>query len=207
MSQLVDLDKVERRAWRDTFQDGLVEILVGLFLVLYAGVWSTPLMTVLIFLTLFFGPKVAEKLKKRYTYPRIGYVQLPSEEGSQMARGMALYITIVISVVVALIFIFGDIDGPYQWTRWVPFGGSLLFCGGFIYLASKTGAIRYYVFIALSVGFGLLAVLLYPESYKAGMTFYLLALGSVLILWGGILFTQFLRRYPLSGEEEVYVAD
>jgi len=106
-------------------------------------------------------------------------------------------------VAMALAFaIFGDIGDWRLWSRWSPALTGVLLSGGMIYAAGKSGAARYYAFMALAVGLGVVFSILFQESYT-GLTLYLLTLGGAFILCGGVTFIRFLRRCPLPAEEAV----
>ena len=90
MSINLDLKEIERKANYAAFQDGLTEILMGLFLFFYAGTLATntlPIGFVFILLAVFFGKPLTEGIKKRYIYPRTGYVKLP-EDPNTTGKGM-----------------------------------------------------------------------------------------------------------------------
>jgi hypothetical protein len=150
---------------------------------------------------------VLEAIRKRVTYPRIGYVELVQEEPKELLRGIAVYSVIVILVAALAFTIFGAWEGTAApWLKWSPALVGTLISGGFIYSASKSGAARYYVFVVLSVGLGFAFSILFSEPYT-GLTFYLLTMGALFILCGAVTFLRFLRKYPLLAEEAADVTD
>jgi len=200
MSQNMDVKQVEQRVWRALQQDGLMEVAIGILLAATAlQIRVTGLIALWVVVLVSLVPCV-EAIRKRVTYPRIGYVELVQEEPKKTLRGIGVY-TIVVFAGLALAFaIFGDIGDWRLWSRWSPALTGVLLSGGMIYAAGKSGAARYYVFVVLAVGLGIAFSILFPESYT-GLTLYLLTLGGAFILCGGVTFIRFLRRCPLPTEE------
>jgi hypothetical protein len=102
MSIKLDLKEIERRANYAAYQDGLMEIFMGLFLVIFGGALMTnvKLGVPFIVLVIFFGWPLIERIKKRYIYPRSGYVKLPPNPDTT-GRGIA------IATVVMVVFLLG----------------------------------------------------------------------------------------------------
>jgi hypothetical protein len=140
-----------------------------------------------------------EAIRKRLTYPRIGYVELVQEE-PKTVRGIGVYAIVVIAAMALAFAILGDIGDWRLWSRWSPTLVGVLLSGGMIYAASKSGAARYTVFLVLAVGLGVAFSILVPEPYT-GLTLYLLTLGGVFILCGAIIFLCFLHKNPLPAED------
>jgi hypothetical protein len=200
MSRDLDPKEIEQKVWRASQQDGLMEVMIGVLLAAGAGqVHGTGLFVPWILALVFMTP-VLEAIRKRLTYPRIGYVALVQEEPKNTLRGIALYTIIVIAAMALAFVILSDIGDLTLWQRWSPTLTGVLLSGGMIYAASKSGATRYHVFMVLSVGLGVAFSILFSESYT-GLTLYLLTLGGVFILCGAVTFLRFLRRYPLPVEE------
>jgi len=202
MSQNLDVRKVEQRVWRASQQDGLMEVAIGILLAATAlQIRVTGLTAIWIVVLVSLAPGL-EAIRKRVTYPRIGYVELAQEEPKKTVRGIGVY-TLGVFAGLALAFaIFGDIGDWRLWSRWSPTLSGVLLSGGMIYAAGKSGAARYYAFMVLAVGLGIAFSILVPEPYT-NLTLYLLMLGGVFILCGAITFLRFLHKNPLPAEEAV----
>jgi len=200
MSQNLDVKKVEQRVWRASQQDGLMEIAIGILLVATAlQIRENGLIVLWILVAVSMAPGL-EAIRKRLTYPRIGYVALVQEEPKKTLRGIAVYAIVVIAAMALAFAILGDIGDLTLWQRWSPTLGGVLISGGMIYAASKSGAARYHVFMVLAVRLGIAFSILFPEGYT-GLTLYLLTLGGVFILYGAITFLCFLHKNPRRAEE------
>lgn len=205
MFQPVNLKKVERSARRAFQQDGLTEALLGIFLAATAGWIHDDGLFIPWLLLIFFLTPVLEGIRRRFTYPRIGYAKLIEERPSSILRGIALYTIFVLAATAITLSFFGDLsDGSLWglWRKWAPTLAGVLLAGGFIYLASLSGAKRYHVMALSAVGLGIAFSLAFPQTYT-GVKIYLLTVGGVLFLYGVTTFVIFLRR--CSGpQREVY---
>ena len=206
MSQNLDVKKVEQRVWRASQQDGLMEVAIGILLAATAlQIRTKGLIALWIVVLVSLAPGL-EAIRKRVTYPRIGYVELVQEEPKKTVRGIGVY-TLGVFVAMALAFaIFGDIGDWRLWSRWSPTLSGVLLSGGMIYAAGKSGAARYYAFMVLAVGLGIAFSILFSEPYT-NLTLYLLTLGGVFILCGAITFLRFLHKNPLPAEDAADGAD
>ncbi|MBN1641720.1 MAG: hypothetical protein JXA09_10835 [Anaerolineae bacterium] len=199
MSDPLNLKHIERRVWRDVQQDGMIELMLGLLFLLASSYLYRQLLVLPFLLFLFFAPRAIEAVRARYTYPRIGYVALVSETPGVTFRGIAIYALIVVAAMALVLLIAGRVADIDTWTQWVPALVGVLFSGGFLYAAGKSGAARYYLFIVLAVGLGVVFSLFFAGSYIERMQRYLLVLGGVFTIWGAIMFLLFLR-YPVREE-------
>lgn len=203
MSVKIDLKEIERRANYSAYQDGLTEILMGLFLFFYGGTLATsalPLGMVLIVCTVFFAKPLIERIKKRYIYPRTGYVKLPEDPHT---TGKGIGISAVIMVVALLgamgisMAVLGQEPGLDFFLTYIvpPASGFMLAIGPF-WLGQTYGLTRGYVLAAIFVLGGIaIPVFGVASGYEAvGLlcTFVgLLALGM-----GTFMFVRFIRKYP-----------
>lgn len=195
-------NEIERRVFRDAQQDGLGELLIGIGMILVAGIVLTPtFLKVLFYIPILLFSRIGEALRRRFTYPRIGYVKFQPENSKKVVGGIFLLIFVLLAIMALVFTLFGDVRDFDLWLRWFPaFCGTIL-VGLFLDMAGKTGSRRYYVFAPLSVLIGFSFSLIHFETATTGMAMYFLSMGTVLILTGGILFLWFLHKYPFSAEE------
>lgn len=204
MSEEIDLDEIERNAYRETVKDGFTEIFLGVLLLYTSLTWLRPGVTsAFIPLFIIFGPRVLEALKQRYTYPRIGYVKIKVEDGVKIAKGIFSYMLVVI---VLLVVVVGAVywgswnsDLVYRWTP--TFMGAMLL-GGMLYTQGRSGEDKYYVYGFLSLLIGIAFSLYDFEPVKIGFMAYLQLTGWASFLIGLVTFMQFRGRYPLQKPED-----
>ena len=196
-----DLEEMEQKTYKEFMQDGFTEIFVGIFLVGMGSLFAVErtIVFIMLFAVIFF-PRIMERLKRRYTYPRIGYAKLHVDPPKKTARGIFSYILVVIvAMAVALFIIFGDISVDL-WYRWSPTLMGAMMTGAFIYLAGKTGDSRYYGIAVFGLAAGVVLSTYGFDSMWTGHTVYLLFMGFLFIGLGMVQFAYFLSKYPLQEE-------
>jgi hypothetical protein len=194
------IDDVVKQTYRYYYEDGLVEMAVGLLfiatgLVLFAwqGIGSSPLVTLLLVAGLpaviiaggFVVRRLVRDVKQRVTYPRTGYVGFRRNE---LSKSRWLFPAAVLALVVASFFL------PEIFGRMQAFVGALL-AVVLAFLGYRLGLRRFY-----ALGMGALfigvasAVLLADEVLGTALTFA--GTGLLLFLSGGLVFLSYLRRHP-----------
>ncbi len=204
-----ELRDIERRTRRYFYEDGFVEIAVGiLFLILggyfFAGVWLPETSRVrswldssliLVFLAgVFLVRRLVRFLKARVTYPRTGYVAYKKPEDAPRRRVVAA----VSGGVIAAAFSALLAVAPSA-RAWLPALNGLLFAVTGYLLARRTEVTRFYVLAAASALIGL-AVVLGGYQDTQGLSLYYAVLGGAVILSGLVALRLYLRRTRLDGE-------
>jgi len=208
MSSEIELKRLEQRAFRDANQDGLMEILMGAVFSVASLAWLSPAPAWMPGLFVIFGPLALEALRKRFTYPRIGYVRLRQEPPKRpllgvrsVPLGMAVYVLIVLGAWVLLLAAAGDVRDASLWRKWCPTLLALMLTGGFIYLADKSGRIWVYGWIVFSIALGVACSLLNFQRSYAAVSAYCLVMAVVFLPCGLVKFVRFLRNHPIRVEE------
>ena len=86
MSESLNLDHLERQAWRRDASDGLMEFLAGILFFFVARAMVDPHLAWVPALLLFPMRWANRFFKERFTWPRIGYVKLKSEDSKEAKR-------------------------------------------------------------------------------------------------------------------------
>ena len=201
----VNLKEVEKRTYMTYHQDGLIDIFIGVYVLLFAiGILVN---NILDMSTWFVIPAIFPALmvpiwisiKKRVTIPRIGYVKFKAGGANRMT---ALFLGLMVAGL-GMFFVFG-FSSTQSWVltlREVILSNSMVFVGigGFI-VASIFG---YTIGLKRLYAYGLLALVLFTTVHFIAFPFeyILLTLGLVIIVWGSILLMQFTRKYPITNGE------
>ncbi len=216
MSDNADILELEQETYRYSMQDGLAEIFAGLGFIIIAwmiesrdirsyGFFSSPVIFILLIV---FRTPILEKLRRKVTYPRIGYVQVHQDEPSPPVVIMLFFVlTMVVVVPLALVVILSDISFYDTLWKYMPVSlGMVMIPAGFA-LVEKTGDRRYFAFGLLGVTTGLIFALLEFEPPRAGTVLYILGWGVVIILVGLTTFIRFIRKYPIIDPDEVEASE
>ena len=195
----IDAKTIARKAWRDSLQDGLVELGAGIGMLFLSILIQSRTMG-FVFMLAIFGPLLMKRLKERYTYPRIGYVTFP-EKSQKQGPIMVLLLGAAVVVIALVIILVGKAGEPHAWYRWTTFLPAILFQGAFLPMAVKSGIKRYYVISVLTLLLGVGAALLELPGNMGNLWVYLMTMGAILTVWGTILLITFLRKYPVRVEE------
>ncbi|NPA26498.1 MAG: DUF4395 family protein [Chloroflexi bacterium] len=184
-----------RHAW---VEDGLTDMAVGMYLVLYGalfqlsqqdGWWAKLLFLAFVLISAWKGRELIQRLKTRWVYPRTGYMRPrrpPLEQRLAWSAGILLATLALIAALLVL-------DLP----DWLSGCGvlTMLFTGLFAWLGWRHAA-RRYLFLAAGNGLGL-AWLLFTQPAHCLVVYPLIANGVLLIGVGSLTFSRFLQRHPL----------
>ncbi len=191
----VNLKNIERRAYLTYFQDGLWDTIIGIFLL----AWGIGILTDTAGLTgiwVIAAYWIIWGLKKRLTYPRIGYAKVAREKRTLSWLAIAGVVTLLIAIIAYFL---------------VSSGGTLAFLKGYFMLlfgvinAAVVGAIAYWWQVNRWYAYAVL-ILLGVSSYQwldFSLPFSFIIPGSVIILSGLVILIRFLRKYPKFAEEKV----
>ncbi len=210
MSISLDIKEIKRRANYAAFQDGLTEIFMGLFLFFYGGSLATkslPAGVVFILVTVFFGKKAIERIKKRYIYPRAGYVKLPEDPH---ATGKGIGITAVIMVVILLVVMaismafFGQKPGlEFFLTYIVPPASGLMLAIGPFWLGQTYGLRRGYIWAVFFILGGIAMPVFNIASGYEAVGLLCTGIGLITLITGCVMFVRFLHKFPSQEIEGV----
>jgi hypothetical protein len=183
-------------------RDGVIELFGGMLLLGLGAMWLVAPGTVGIFAALYviFGLPLIERVKRRVTYPRIGYAKPPGEGTRRLVLGMLGYVVAMFALTVLVMVGTGGADSAAQWRRWAPLMFGLMSSGGFLHTARISGLARYRVIaigsIALGFGIGWSG----DGADYSGVAVHLLVLGTVLVVIGLVELLRFVRADSVSSD-------
>ena len=201
MAQEIDLKNIEQKTFRQSQQDGLMELVMGIcMLAISTRLFSRLFIFMMVIPVLLFGPLLA-LMRRRFTHPRIGYVKLIPDKPKSVITGILLVTLVVLGAMAVAFFFLGDIRDFNLWMRWCPFWGGTVLAGMFSSLASKSGAVRYYIFAGWSFLSGIVLSLLDFEVIETGTLLYFAVMGGLLVPFGLTQFAMFLHKHPKFAKE------
>ena len=211
MTESIDIKKMEKMAWKSTFQDGLWDIYFGLIIMAMGFPWLGGFFglpeTVGMLVTIFswdIGAMIILFIGKKYiTRPRMGFVKF-GQIRKKRNKNLSLFLGLMVAFTVTT-FIF-TLLGIFQLK--MP-GFLVMLLIGLLFITLPFSLIAYFLQLkrlyiyALLGGFGLfISELLEPiigAPFHDVVTFG--GIGLVVTLTGLTLFLKFLHKYPLKKEE------
>lgn len=203
--KLHSLSKQTTQYW---YQDGLTEILMSLVSFLLAVYFLLELLLpegsflhiilIIIFISLILISSrlinnMISRLKEKITYPRTGYVsyRIPSKKQKNL---WIISSSLVIAAILLIVVLFAFYQGSFPWIPAVT--GCLLGVFTILFIAPRTGALRFYFLGIGSIFLGIGISLLGFENLLGLFIFYLFA--SIGLLFSGILtLVKYIRGNPL----------
>jgi hypothetical protein len=213
----MDLKQLEKEAFRDSLQDGLIDLSTGVYLLILSVILKQSLIAFIAILVIFY-PAMIVKLKQRYTYPRIGYVTFKKEFLDRLVRTILTGFVIGLIALIVTLVISKDIGTAREWYKWMPILFGFAFSGIFLSLGLLSGLFRYFIYSAFSLIGGFLFPFVpvgipdpstgavksntsFPFFYVVerldNISFYLLFLSIFLIICGAVIFIHFLITKPI----------
>ena len=200
MEERIDLKAIERKVYTSYHQDGLVDVFAG-FLILSFGLvaWIMPDMIWMGFMFFIVATSLYAAAKRVFTVPRIGFVKLAPQ---RVKRTMAMLVGAgVLSSILGMVTLMQvEGGGTPLWLLFaienymlvIGVSAAALFCVvGYTFRTKRMYAYALLALITFVTGH----FLYFPLYY------YLVLLGTLILLVGLTLLIRFVRRYPLSGAD------
>jgi len=210
MNKKKSLREIEKRTYMVYHQDGLIDIFIGVYVLLFA--LGILLNTVTDFSTWFVIPAIFPAImvpvwisaKKRITMPRIGYVKFGSRGANKL---MALFIGLMVAGLGAfMVFTFASRSQAWALTlRNLIIPNSMIIIG--ISAAAISSLFAYTMGLKRLYAYGLLTLALFLPGHFITIPFeyFLLTIGLVISVSGFVLLIQFIRKHPLPQGDEANV--
>jgi hypothetical protein len=210
MSNQLNLKELEQKAFRSIYQDGLLDIYLGLIVICMTyfmfrpqegyGAWNIFLMLACVGLAY----SVFWAGKKYVTLPRMGQVTFgPLRRRKKITLAFLLGAIVAVQVVIVLLSMKGWLNADYGGKLSTLFGEQILerlivaelgsfFVGPAMILIAyfKDFPRGYYIGILIALAVFLMILFNQPV--------YPLLIGVLIIIPGLVLFVRFLRKYPLQ---------
>ena len=211
MTQEMNLKEMERKAWTAYFDDGLLDITAGLF-VLAFGIGMTTrytYLTALSWMVIFFFAAA----KKSITVPRAGLVKFSPERERRMKKETLFYVVFfTITAFIGLGFFIAMAIGIPQSVKTIVgelalVTYELIIAAGLCFVAYWKQIKRFYAYAGITLVIIMAGLFIdMPEVNPLTIIGYQFFAAGIIILFTGLfVLARFLRRYP-NREGEEYVA-
>ena len=183
-----DLKQIQRKIYLSFFQDGLWDILLGLF-ILGWGVGILTEMTALIggwAVAAYFG---IWGVKKWLTYPRVGVAVVPQAKKTTTRLLIAGIVVFLLGVMAFVLF--SAATTPDWLGKFFIFIFGVIIAAPVLMIGLWWSISRWYVYAAL-----ILAGAASHQWFGVPLGYAFITPGAIIILSGLIILLKFLRRYP-----------
>ena len=213
----MSLKQAEKRAHQHWYQDGLGEMVVGIYFFLLALLFYIEYFTQganisaigLPIITLggvFAISPIVRRLKARFTYPRTGFVK--HKEPSTRLRLLILVISLAVGGAIGTLvarqpwadFAIDSSQPEDAWLVWLPLAQAAVLAILFSFMAHRFGVVRYYVVAAVSVLAGVVIVAARLGDVL-GTAVYLTVMFLALVTSGLATLRHYLRQTQPYREE------
>jgi hypothetical protein len=210
-SMNTSIKNITRRTYQYWYNDGLIELAVGVLILLIAlinlvlallNLGTLNRIALILQPLVFIGGVFAingivKPLKERYVFPRTGYVAYHRPEGGRLRllRALAMVLGLVIAIAAAVLF-------RVIKEAWIPAFVGLGFAVFLTYLGSRLGLIRFYVLAGVTILLGLAAAWLQLNDLYAKAFIYG-GFGLALIVSGSLTLRHYFgsTQPPATGQE------
>jgi hypothetical protein len=208
MTTDTDLKRLERKAWKFSFQDGLLDIYLGLLLVvlsipeLLPGVFTSELTEYAAYAGLALVAFLIYWVTKRYvSAPRMGHARFgPARKAKQTRAAIVYGVSALGGVVVLLLTLVWRSGAPGGGSPWL--GARELFALGIgFWMMLFFGLGSYFTDFGRGYAIGALYALAFGGTILLGEPVLFAFCGAIIVLWGLVVFVRFLRAHPLPEEE------
>ncbi len=210
ITEKIDLKEIEKKSWRSTLEDGILDIYFGI-LVLGIGmgmslspVLPNPFDYFVTFIFIGIGLIFFLSAKKFITKPRLGVVKFGfKRKGRKLKTLIVLSINLIILLVLYIIR-FTNPELSLEFPGYLDglFLGLLFITAPVCFAAYFIQYPRFY-FIGLLVGISFflsdIFSIFIPEPFDTLIVFSLIS--GLIIIMGVLLLIKFIRKYPLHKEE------
>lgn len=203
-----ELHRIEKKARRYFYEDGLTEIALGLLLLVLggyfhlqtvlppdsaAGSFLTAGFVIIVLSASFLAGRLIRVLKRRFVYPRTGYIAYRRKNRPRRRLIAALVGGVMGALLSALIAIAPSVE------TWMPAINGFLFGFAALLLANKVGLVRYHVLAASSAAIGFILTAL-GQGGIPGITLFYLIFGAAMAISGTAAFILYLLRSRTGAE-------
>lgn len=219
-----DVEKASLRVFQYELADGTFELIFAALFLLAGGLlWVQAAAPRSLWAELVAGPgfliifpgaaflldRSVRAFRERVTWPRSGYIARRSapEAAPRVRRVIYIGVPVLTLAILMLIAVYRPVlypAGPAAWQESVPLFPAffaLLLAGVWTLLAWRLRLGRFYLIALATLAAGA-AIFLARMSNSLGMVVFCMAMALLLFVSGGLTLLAYLRRHPLSPEDE-----
>ena len=209
MAAQISLKDIEKNVYQLSVQDGLVDIQIGIYLLIFAiipllGTTLGDFWSVMVFLPITLSlPFSVRKIRKTIIQPRIGAVELGTYRKTRQKK--IIFIVLIINLLALLLGIlsfiyFSDIPGLA-----ISALLSVIFLGGFSLAGYMMEIPRLYLYGGITALAPIIGEYLFTNFHVShhGIPITFGTISPIIILIGLVIFLRLLKQYPVTEPEEM----
>jgi len=200
MAETINLKRIERKAYTSYHQDGLIDVFAGFFIISF-GVWLILDMAWMGWILWFVAVSAYAAAKRVFTIPRIGFVKFPQQRVKALVA-IALIGFSLFALLGVVAFIQVEGGGTPIWLLFA-IENHMLVIG--VSVAASFCVVGYTFRIRRMYAYALLTLIMFVTGHFLyfPLHYYVILLGTLILLFGLVMLIRFVRRYPLSAADTV----
>ena len=214
MNEKIDLKEIERRAYTSYHEDGLLDILIGVMMMIH-GIYVLAEMDIPFYIFIIIASTVWANSKKTITIPRIGYVKFREGRRSRQRKLITISLTATTFLITLGLIAFTQLSGGQRplWLDGIAEYGMIIVGAALGLALFALGYFkdldRFTAYGALTIVMNIAGSLILPSGWDfwQGIAAVNIPLGAVLFGYGGYMLYRFKRKYPLPMGDEVDVGE
>ncbi|MFC1563551.1 hypothetical protein ACFL6G_01385 [candidate division KSB1 bacterium] len=209
MNESTDIKKIEQKVNRASQQDGFLEIFLGIFLLYYMvildnvlqGVKSESPLMIFFFIFALYPVFYTKIIRNKFTYPRIGYVNIKEKITRVYTFTVILPLIILPIFTYLTVRFFGENLDIDILSKWLSIVYGLVFGALYYDFAKKYGQALYYVLGVFAVAAGIALSLIPLDAPGVSV---LLFFNTVIIFFHGLfMLVRFIIKNPRPVEKDM----
>jgi len=201
------MKKLQQKVHRESQQDGINEICMGLFFFFYTFVFDnlckgvkteSPIFIFFVLIAVY--PLIYFKLiRNSFIYPRMGYVNIKEEITLGFTLTVILPLIILPIAIYLMVWVLKDFPGIDTIIKWMSPVFGVIFAALYFSYEKRFGERFFYVLMAVSIVAG--AVFMQVSLALSGAALVILLNGLILFVYGIYMLIRFMRKYPRQGKQ------
>ena len=187
MESQINIKEIQRKVYLAYFSDGLWDILLGTFIMLFTVhvIPFPPLTAIVCYMVGYF---VVIFLKRRITHPRVGYARISWNRKVPIMLFMPLLVVGIIVLVGGLVAYISVTLGIVFESQYIVMG--TLFAAVVAFIAYRFKVKRWYIYALL-----ILVAYVLREWSSLSLRYGTFIFGGIILLVGMVVLVRFLRKY------------
>jgi hypothetical protein len=194
------LETLRRRAYRAALEDGVADVVIGLFTLIFGVATQRRGFLALAVVYMITCKSAWRFVHRDFVSRRVGYAEFPENPPAvQLVWTLAAGV-ISLCVVAVVTLSKGRVWNLARWPDWLPMLAGLVLAAGFLHPAARSGLVRYYAYVVAAIA-GSVFFWLFPLGPSINpsdrLTLFLFSVSGLIIGTGVAAIIRFARAHPV----------